>query len=146
MLIEKFSITRDVLSGKVILITGAGGGIGFETARALAYLGAEIVIAEIDEDKGKWARNAINEELCANKVTFFPIDITDDEQAQKLYDLIAEKYSAIDVLINNATITPMGGVDAVSISDWDTSRTNDNGLTVGNHLKLTCSVWPLNRP
>ena len=121
MLIEKSSIARDVLSGKVILITGAGGGIGFEAARALAYLGADIVIAEIDEDKGKWAQNAINEELRSNKVTFFKIDITDDEQVQKLYDFIVEKYSAIDVLIHNATVTPMGGIDTVSIFDWDKS-------------------------
>ncbi len=123
MVIERTGFSKDTLSGKAILITGAGGGIGFEAARALAYLGAYVIIAEIDEDKGRWAQDAINEELRSNRVTFYPIDITDDEQVQRLYDYIIEKYSALDVLINNATVAPIGGVDAVSISDWDKSYT-----------------------
>ncbi len=121
MLIEKSNMITDTLFGKVALITGAGGGIGYEAARALAYLGAEVVIAEIDREKGEWAQNSINNELRSERVSFFPTDIVDDKQIQDLYDFIKGKYSALDVLFNNATVTPMGAVDSVSVADWDKS-------------------------
>ena len=121
MFIEKSNMNTGTLYGKVILITGAGGGIGFEAARALAYLGAEIVIAEIDKEKGELAQNTINNELSVKRVSFFHTDIANDKQVQDLYDYINGKYGALDVIINNATVTPMGAVDSVSISDWDRS-------------------------
>jgi NAD(P)-dependent dehydrogenase (short-subunit alcohol dehydrogenase family) len=121
MLIEKSKLSRDILSGKIILITGAGGGIGFEAARALAYLGAQIIIAEIDKDKGSHAQNIINNELGCNHVTFFAIDLADEKQIDALYDFVKEKYGFLDVLFNNAAITPMGAVDSVCITDWDKS-------------------------
>lgn len=121
MLIESTNIRAGSLSGKVVLITGAGGGIGYEAARAMAYLGAKVIIAEIDRKKGKWAQNSINGELCTDCVSFFCTDITDDKQVQALYDFIKEKYSSLDVLFNNATITPIGAVERVSIADWDKS-------------------------
>ena len=49
MLIAQTPISRTALKGHVAVITGAGQGIGRETARALAYLGAAVVIAEINE-------------------------------------------------------------------------------------------------
>ena len=121
MLIEKSKLKTDILSGKVILITGAGGGIGYEAARALTYLGAKIIIAEIDKYKGIQAKNAINDELHSDRVSFFEIDLADEKQINDLYDFIKSKYGILDILINNATITPIGAVDAVSISEWDRS-------------------------
>ena len=121
MLIKKSNIDKGALAGKVMLITGAGGGIGFETARALAYLGAEVIIAEIDKDKGIHAQNAINDELGSSRVSFFPIDLADEKQIEDLYVFVKEKYGYLDVLFNNAAITPMGAVDSVSITDWDNS-------------------------
>ncbi len=121
MFIETTNMPADSLSGKVVLITGAGGGIGYEAARAFAYLGATVIIAEIDRDKGEWAQHAIHRELRSDRVAFFSADITDDQRVQELHDFIEEKYSALDVLFHNATLAPMGGVDSVSIADWDRS-------------------------
>jgi NAD(P)-dependent dehydrogenase (short-subunit alcohol dehydrogenase family) len=121
MLIEKLKVSKDILSGKVILLTGGGGGIGFEAARALAYLGADVVIAEINEEKGEQAENTINRELDSKRVSFFSLDLAEEKQIDDLYHFIKSKYGFLDVLINNATITPMGAVDVVSIADWDRS-------------------------
>lgn len=54
-------------------------------------------------------------------VDSFQIDITDEKQIDKLYEYIMEKYTRLDVLINNAAVVPMGAIDRVSISDWDLS-------------------------
>ena len=46
-------IDGSILSGKIVLLTGAGGGIGLEAAKAFAEMGAKVLIAEIDREKGE---------------------------------------------------------------------------------------------
>ena len=121
MLIQESQFDKETLLGKVVLITGAGGGIGFEAARALAYLGADVIIAEINKDKGLMAQNTINSMLDSDRVSFFHVDIANEKQIDDLFSFVVEKYGFLDVLFNNATITPMGAVDNVSIADWDKS-------------------------
>ena len=48
-------IDGSILSGKIVLLTGAGGGIGLEAAKSFAEMGAKVLIAEIDKEKGKKA-------------------------------------------------------------------------------------------
>jgi len=57
MIISKGNLTQYSLKGEVVIVTGAGRGIGFEAARALVWLGANVVIAEIDEKNGKAAED-----------------------------------------------------------------------------------------
>jgi NAD(P)-dependent dehydrogenase (short-subunit alcohol dehydrogenase family) len=121
MILEKNNYDKNALQNKIVLITGGGGGIGIEASRAFAYMGAHVIIAEIDADRGKQAQKLINEENLNGSVDFFQIDITDEKQIDKLYEYIMEKYTRLDVLINNAAVVPMGAIDTVSISDWDLS-------------------------
>lgn len=121
MILEKNNYDKNALQNQIVLITGGGGGIGIEASRAFAYMGAHVIIAEIDADRGKQAQKLINEENLNGTVDFFQIDITDEKQIDKLYKYIMEKYTRLDVLINNAAVVPMGEIDTVSISDWDLS-------------------------
>lgn len=54
-------------------------------------------------------------------VDFFQIDLADEKQIDKLYEYTMDKYTRLDVLINNAAVVPMGAIEEVSISDWDLS-------------------------
>jgi len=121
MLIEKASGYKDCLNGKTVLITGAGGGIGFEAARALVWLGANVVIAEIDAQKADSAADCINQELNTKKAFSYPIDISDEKQVEALYHDLKKRYGFVDVVFNNATVALLGAVDEVSIGDWDKS-------------------------
>ncbi|WP_069998087.1 SDR family NAD(P)-dependent oxidoreductase [Cellulosilyticum sp. I15G10I2] len=121
MILEKNNYDKNALKNKIVLITGGGGGIGIEASRAFAYMGAHVIIAEIDAGRGKQAQKLINAEDLNGIVDFFQIDITDERQIDKLYKYIMDKYTRLDVLINNAAIVPMGAIDTVSISDWDLS-------------------------
>ncbi|MDF2942264.1 MAG: short-chain dehydrogenase/reductase [Herbinix sp.] len=121
MILEKNNYDKNALQNKIVLITGGGGGIGIEASRAFSYMGAHVIIAEIDADRGKQAQKLINKENLNGTVDFFQIDITDENQIDKLYKYIMEKYTRLDVLINNAAVVPMGAIDTVSISDWDLS-------------------------
>lgn len=121
MLIEKSNLTRDSLKNTTVLLTGGGGGIGYETARALTWLGANLVIAEIDKEKGNYAEKAINSELQTDRAWFYHIDISREREIDKLHSAIRKRFGVVNVIINNATITPLGAVDTVDIKDWDQS-------------------------
>lgn len=121
MLIENSSLLRTTLFGKTILLTGAGGGIGYEAARALSWLGAKVIIAEIDKGKGEIAERKINQEMGSIQVEFHEIDLSDEEQIERLVQYTKDKYGFIDVVFNNATMTAMGAVEQVSIATWDKS-------------------------
>ncbi len=121
MLLEKNNYSKKALLNKTVLITGGGGGIGFEASRAFSYMGANVIIAEIDTVKGSQAQQLINDEFGNENVDFYHIDISDEKQIDKLYEYISSKYTQLDIIINNAAVVPMGAIDAVPISDWDLS-------------------------
>lgn len=121
MLIENKPELKDNLIGKVILLTGAGGGIGLEAAKAFAYMGAKIIIAEINNDKGIFAEKIINELNNNEQAEFYQIDLAVEKQIIDMSNYIIKKYGCPDVIFNNATITKMGAVDEVDITFWDKS-------------------------
>lgn len=63
MLISEGNLARDSLKGEVAVVTGAGRGIGFEAARALVWLGANVVVAEVNENSGKFAAETLEKEF-----------------------------------------------------------------------------------
>jgi NAD(P)-dependent dehydrogenase (short-subunit alcohol dehydrogenase family) len=121
MLISKGKFGQETLKGEVAIVTGAGRGIGFETARALVWLGANLLIAEIDEKNGKAAETTINSEFGADKALFIQTDIGAEEDINKLAQIAQKKYGKIDIVLNNATVFPMGAVKDAAIEAWDQS-------------------------
>lgn len=121
LVLSNGTLKKGQLIGLTALITGAGGGIGYETARSLAWLGAKLIIAEIDKRKGKKAEQLINDEFGKNTALFIPTDISSKKSVIHLAKVIRKKNGTIDVLINNATITPIGSVHQVGSKAWDCS-------------------------
>ena len=78
MLISTGTLTRQSLAGKVVLVTGAGGGIGLETARALLWLGAHVVIAEINRRAGQTAEAGLASEFGRGAARFIHTDVGDE--------------------------------------------------------------------
>jgi len=85
------------LDGRIAIVTGGAGGIGFESAKALQQNGAKIVIIDIDDEAG----NNVAKELGAD---FFKVDLTKSEQVAKLAADVRSKYGRIDIAFNNAGI------------------------------------------
>ncbi len=112
---------HEKMLGKTILLTGAGGGIGYEAARSFALMGAHIILAEIQEEKGKQAEKSINSALSDNLAVFYSVDLADEAQIHTMADWILQNYGVPDVIFNNATITKMGAVDQVDTAFWDKS-------------------------
>ena len=131
ILISNGSLKNNELAGKVAIVTGAGRGIGFEAARALAWLGCHVVLAEIDESNGQDAEKLINQEIGRKVASFYSTDMGDEESVQKLARRAVEDYGQVDIILNNATIVPVGAVKDVSLENWDLSyRVNLRGLVI----------------
>ncbi|MEA4907069.1 MAG: SDR family oxidoreductase [Anaerolineaceae bacterium] len=124
LLISTGTLTRQSLAGRLAIVTGAGGGIGFEAARSLAWLGARVVIAEINPSAGQQAARRIAAEFGPHAARFVHTDVGDERSVARL----ARQVQAADIVINNATLAPLGGVTECSIRDWDASyRVNLRG-------------------
>jgi len=93
------------MQGKTVLLTGAGGGIGYEAARFFAFMGAHVILAEIQQEKGKQAEKSINTIISDNVATFYEIDLADEAQIHTMADWVPQNYGIPDVIISNATIT-----------------------------------------
>ncbi|HEX6305971.1 MAG TPA: SDR family oxidoreductase, partial [Anaerolineales bacterium] len=128
LVIAQCGLAQDTLAGQVVIITGAGGGIGFEAARALLWLGAKVVIAEIDHQKGKYAARRLSEEFGDGKAIFVFTDVGDEASVIQLHDQSVQSFGKVDAVINNATIAVLGQVKELPIEQWDASyRVNLRG-------------------
>jgi 3-oxoacyl-[acyl-carrier protein] reductase len=94
----------DRLDGRVALVTGAGGGIGYEYARRFLGEGARVVVAEIDEARGEAAAATLAEEMPSAPVVALATDIADEASVQACVEASAEQFGPVDVLVNNAAI------------------------------------------
>jgi NAD(P)-dependent dehydrogenase (short-subunit alcohol dehydrogenase family) len=121
MLIETGDLTQGMLTGQVAIVTGAGGGIGYETARALLWLGAVVIIAEIDVKSGKAAAAQLSREFMQGKVVFIQTDVGSERSITSMARQVLRQFGKVDILINNATVTPLGAVKDVAIKKWDWS-------------------------
>lgn len=92
------------LSGKTAIVTGGALGIGFGIAYRLAEAGANVVIADILEEKGDQAVEALQSH--GWNAFFVKTDVSDEASVQHCIQSTKEKYSTIDILVNNAGIYP----------------------------------------
>ena len=91
-------------SGKVVIITGAGSGLGFETARLLAGKHARVVMAVRNTAKGREAAARIKKEYPKADVDVVQLDLADLASVRKFVKDFRKSYSRLDLLINNAGV------------------------------------------
>ena len=104
------------LEGKVAAITGAGGGMGREAAVLFTSEGARVCVADIAYDA---AQETVA--LCAGEAFAYAVDVAEEEQVAALMRATAERFGGIDVLYNNAGISPPddAGILETPVEAWD---------------------------
>jgi NAD(P)-dependent dehydrogenase (short-subunit alcohol dehydrogenase family) len=87
------------LQDRVAVITGAASGIGLAAARRLADEGARVVVADVNEQAGKEAADAVGG-------MFVKTDVTSEDDVRSLYEVACDRHGHIDIAFNNAGISP----------------------------------------
>jgi NAD(P)-dependent dehydrogenase (short-subunit alcohol dehydrogenase family) len=102
------------LEGKVCVITGAGGGMGADAAVRFAEEGALVTVADVDGE----AAEKVAAEFGGLAVQ---VDVSDEASVQRMYLAAAERFGGIDVLYNNAGISPAddGSILDTDLEAWD---------------------------
>jgi NAD(P)-dependent dehydrogenase (short-subunit alcohol dehydrogenase family) len=110
------------LDNKVAVITGAASGIGRATARKFASEGASVVVADFDDTSGPEIAKEING-------LFVKVNVADEGSVVAMYDRTVEVFGGIDILFNNAGISPADD-DSILTTGLDAwKRVQDVNLT-----------------
>lgn len=107
-----------IMNGKVAIVTGAGSGMGREEAILLAKEGATVVLTDINEA----AVQAVAKEIITTnggEATAFAHNVASEEEWIKVVDGTIEKYSKIDVLVNNAGISLAVNLLETTMDQWN---------------------------
>jgi NAD(P)-dependent dehydrogenase (short-subunit alcohol dehydrogenase family) len=123
------------LTGKVIIVTGGNSGLGYESVKAFAEKGAEVILTSRSIEKGEIAKKTIGP--VKGKIVVMPLDLMDFSSIKSFAESFKKKYNRLDVLLNNAGImtTPyfltMDGLEA------------QNGTNHFGHFALTGLLFDL---
>jgi NAD(P)-dependent dehydrogenase (short-subunit alcohol dehydrogenase family) len=101
--------------GKVAVVTGGGSGIGRATCLRFAEEGASVAVAEIDEARGRSVADEISRS--GAKSLFVPTNVADESSVRSAVSRIASTFGRIDILVNNAAVFILKGIDA-TVEEW----------------------------
>jgi len=107
------------------VITGAGGGMGREAALLFCAEGAQVCVADVDADAAEKTTAEAGDAFA------FEVDVADSDSVREMYDRTAKRYGGIDVLYNNAGISPAND-DSILVTEPDAWQrvqdVNTNGV------------------
>lgn len=118
------------LDGKLVLVTGAGSGIGRATAAAFARKGARLVVCDVSAARLQEVADELGGQCAMSRV----VDVGDRAAMTAFADEV-HRLGALDVLVNNAGVAVGGGILDTPLDSWDwLLRVNLHGVIHGCHL------------
>ena len=103
------------LSNQVVLVTGAGRGLGAGIARRFVEAGAQVAICDLDAPSDTWMSIQKMGKNCLS----IQADLTRPLEVQAMFERIKAQWSAVDVVVNNAGIYPNADLLTMTLEEWD---------------------------
>ena len=123
---------RRSFAGRVCIVTGGASGLGKELCRQLSDLGAFVIVADIDESKGRAVAAEINS--VAESAHPITVDVANSHSVENLIDRVLAKFGRIDYLFNNAGVAILGEFCDFTLDQWrHTLDVNLSGVINGIH-------------
>ena len=118
------------MEGKVALISGAARGQGADEARLFAEEGASVVLGDIIDEQGQQVASEIGES--GGNATYVHLDVTNEADWKNAVSTAVTEYGKLDVLVNNAGILIMKGLEETENADWESMQdVNSRGVFLG---------------
>ena len=113
------------LEGKVAIVTGGANGIGEATVRDMVNEGAKVIIADIDDEKGKALAEEFNKD--GKKAAYCNTDVTKEAEVEAMVKLAKDEFGKLDILFSNAGIGNLVPTAELELENWQ--RVIDINLT-----------------
>lgn len=105
------------LEGRAAFVTGAGQGLGAAIARGLAQAGAGVVLADIDGAAADTVAQSLRG--AGHRSLSMPLDVRDEAAFASCFDAAVQHFGAIDLMVNNAALTPSTSLWDIAADEWD---------------------------
>ncbi len=123
------------LDGKIAFLSGAARGIGGESAKLMASVGAKVAIGDVLEERGRQTVREI--EAAGGQALFMPLDVTTEASWAAAIGATIKRFGGLDILVNNAGIFVGKGVEEASLEDWNRLvAVNLTGVVLGTRAAL----------
>jgi NAD(P)-dependent dehydrogenase (short-subunit alcohol dehydrogenase family) len=107
------------LKGKVVLVTGAGSGLGEATARAFAHAGCNVVCIDINGEAAEHVRRELSEQEKESKCIALQCDVSNAEAVFKRVEAVEAHFGRLDIVANCAAIDHTVSVNEMTVEQWD---------------------------
>lgn len=127
------------LTGRVILVTGGGGGLGEAICYALGAAGANVIAADVRREAAE--RTAENLRAAGGTGAGLPLDVADAASAAATVREVVERFGAVDALVNNAGVDRTVPLDELRLEEWD----HINAVNLRGPFVMAREVFPIMR-
>lgn len=105
------------LEGEIAIVTGASQGLGEEMAIALSEVGANVVVVDIQSEKGENVSEKIKS--LGRESIFVKCDVSNEKEVEKMVSEVLNKFGKIDILVNNAGIVSNYPAEEMTLEEWE---------------------------
>jgi NAD(P)-dependent dehydrogenase (short-subunit alcohol dehydrogenase family) len=107
------------MENRIVIVTGGAQGFGEGITESMFAEGANIMIADVNSEKGKHLANSLNRRGTRNHASFSETDITDASSVQEMVFNTVVAYGGIDVLVSNAGILRAGSLEEMTPESFE---------------------------